>query len=331
MSNLTTKFLNKESLPLVIEPSHKNFKLPELWEILKKDNKFFKESLLKYGGLLFRNFPLSTAADFEEAMNHLDTGRAIEYIGGDSPRTKVRGNIYTSTEAPPSFKIPLHNELSFVNKYPKHIYFFCETPPVAKGETIIADTRKIFDQIDERVKGRFMEKKLKYRSCYFYKSKFMDFLAKGSHKSWIQVFETEDKKEVERKCFENDFGFKWRGDWLEICQTRPPVIMHPETKENIWFNQVQLFDFNPRFLGTSKYLAAKLFYCRKHMRLHEVFFGDGSLIPRSDIYHIMDVLDRNTLAFPWQKGDLLVLDNILSMHGRETFNGKRRILTAMTG
>jgi alpha-ketoglutarate-dependent taurine dioxygenase len=44
----------------------------------------------------------------------------------------------------------------------------------------------------------------------------------------------------------------------------------------------------------------------------------------------MDVLDRNTVSFPWERGDFLVLDNVLSMHGRATFDGPRRILAAMT-
>ncbi len=44
----------------------------------------------------------------------------------------------------------------------------------------------------------------------------------------------------------------------------------------------------------------------------------------------MDTLDRNTVAFPWQRGDMLMLDNVLAMHGRATFAGRRRILAAMT-
>ncbi|MDR3623967.1 MAG: TauD/TfdA family dioxygenase [Chlamydiales bacterium] len=332
MSDFTAKFINQEELPLVIEPKDKNIQLQEFLDLLKQENSYFKQQLLKHGGILFRNFPLSNAADFEKFINQLNTGHSIDYVGGDSPRTKVHGNIYTSTEAPPSFKIPLHNELSFVNKYPRHIYFFCETPPIDKGETIIADSRRVYRDVCDDVKARFIEKQLKYVSCYFYKSKMMNFIAKGSHKSWIQVFETEDKAEVERKCRENDFGFKWnRKDWLEVSQIRPAVINHPVTNEEVWFNQVQLFDFNPRFLGMGKYLGAKLFYCQKHMKLHEVFFADGSRIPRKDIYHVLDVLDKNTLAFPWQKGDVIVLDNVLAMHGRAVFSGKRRILTAMTG
>lgn len=327
----TTKTFGKNSLPLVIE-SQKNMSLPKFLDLIKHNQDLFKSNLLQHGGLLFRNFPVTNADDFAAVIESLNVGKFINYIGGDSPRNKIREGVYTSTEAPPSVKIPLHNELSFVNKYPKHIFFYCHLAPQEKGETIIGDARKIFKDVDPAVKERFTQKGLKYVSRYFYKNNFMKFIAQNAHKSWIDVFETHDKKEVERLCKENDFDLKWtKDDWLQISQTRPATIRHPETHENIWFNQVHLYDLNPKFLGWWRYFGVKLFYCRKHTKLHDVYFGDGSSIPRQDLYHILDVLDANTIAFPWQKGDVLVLDNILSMHGRATFTGKRKILTAMTG
>lgn len=329
--DFTTKFITKEELPLVIEPK-KNIAFKEFLSLVKHNNNFFKDSLLKYGGLLFRNFPITNENDFAALIEELNIGKFINYIGGDSPRNKIREGVYTSTEAPPSVKIPLHNELSFVNKYPKHIFFYCHIAPQEKGETIIGDARKIYQDMDPSVKDRFIQKGLKYVSRYFYKSDFMRIIAQNAHKSWIDVFETHDKQEVERLCRENDFQLEWtKNDWLQISQVRPASIKHPITQENIWFNQAHLYDLNPKFLGWLKYLGVKLVYSRKHTKLHDVFFADGSPIPREDLYHVMDVLDANTIAFPWQKGDVMVLDNILAMHGRATFTGKRKILTAMTG
>jgi hypothetical protein len=146
------------------------------------------------------------------------------------------------------------------------------------------------------------------------------------------VFETEDKREVEQKCDENDITFQWNpDDWIELNQTRPAVIDHPLTQETVWFNQAHHFDLNPKLLGWWRYLGSKVLYYKKYRKLHEIFFGNGKPIPREYLYHILDTLDANTISFPWQKGDLLVLDNILAMHGRAPFSGKRRILTAMTG
>lgn len=333
MSEFTTKFITREDLPLVIEPKKKGISRPEFFDLLRENQEFIKKNLLQYGGLLFRNFPIHNADDFSQTIEVLGVGKFVDYIGGDSPRNKVKGSVYTSTEAPPSLKIPLHNELSFVKRYPKHIFFYCDIAPQQNGETIIADARKVYKSIDPSVKKRFMDKGLKYVSSYYHKSKIMEWMNKlqRSHKSWTEVFETQDKREVEEKCNNYEFAFEWnKNDWLQISQTRPAAISHPLTQEEVWFNQVHLYDFNPKLLGLWRYVGAKIFYFQKHTRLHEIFFADDSRIPREDIYHVMEELDNNTVYFPWQKGDLLMLDNVLAMHGRAPFKGKRRILTALT-
>lgn len=325
-------FITKEQFPLVFESQDKNLSFDAFLELLKEESGEIRKHLLKHGGILFRNFPVQNEADFEMVIQTLNFGKFIDYIGGDSPRKKIRGGVYTSTEAPPQVKILLHNEFSFVKNFPKHIYFYCQTPPQAGGETIVGDARKVYQHMDEGVKKRFIERGLKYVSCYYYKSKIMDFVVQRAHKTWLDVFETEDKQEVEQKCRENEFEFQWnQNDWIRISQTRPAIHTHPETGETVWFNQAHLYDFNPKFLGWWRYLATKAFYCRSHTKLHEVFHADGGRIAREDLYHIIDVLDANTVYFPWQKGDVLVLDNVLAMHGRATFTGKRRILAAMTG
>lgn len=333
MEDVKIDFMNQDHLPLLIQPTKSSLSKEDFFHLLTSQKAGFKQKLLQYGGLLFRGFPLQNADDFAEGIRRLGLGHFVDYIGGDSPRNKINDGVYTSTEAPPSIKIPLHNELSFVKYFPKNIYFFCQIPPQEKGETIIADARKVFEAVDPAVKQRFINKGLRYVSCYFYKNKMMDILNRlqPSHKSWIQVFETDSKKEVEKKCREHEFEYKWgKDDWLQISQVRPAIMEHPETKEKIWFNQAHLYDFSPKLLGLWRYIGAKMFYFRNHTKLHQIFYGDNTPIPRTDLYHVMDVLDAQTIAFPWQQGDFLVLDNVLAMHGRATFKGKRRILAAMT-
>ena len=39
--------------------------------------------------------------------------------------------------------------------------------------------------------------------------------------------------------------------------------------------------------------------------------------------------DAETVSFPWQKEDLLLVDNMLVAHGREPFEGPRKIAVSM--
>lgn len=329
-TDFVTSLFPAKPLPLVLEPKKKPDSLSDLYNLIDSHEGFLKENLLKYGGLLLRGFPVQDERDFAGVIKKLNYGNFVDYIGGDSPRIKIYEGVYTSIEAPPNFKIPLHNELSYVKKYPKHIYFYCMSEPEEGGETIVCDARQVYQDIDPDVRARF-EKGLHYISCYPYKSKLLNFVNK-SHKSWVNVFETEQKSEVYQKCRDNDFTLKWLADdWMKLGQSGPASIPHPETKENVWFNQAHIFDFNPKMLGFWNYVGVKLLYCRKNTLLHAVEFADGTKISRADLYHILDVLDANTVAFRWRRGDVMVLDNVLAMHGRNAFTGKRRILTAMTG
>ncbi len=332
MEPFQAKFINEQKLPLLIEPTQE-LTFEKFLNLLKEKKHFFESKMLNFGGLLFRGFPVSGAEAFNQVVEALDLGKPVNYVGGDTPRDKVRNQVYTSTEAPPNFMIPLHNEMSFINNYPKHIYFYCDHPPAKGGETTIADARRIYERIGVDVKERFVKRELKYVSNFYGRSWLLNLINKyqRAHKTWMDAFETDDREEVSKRCESNEFGYKWnKGDWLQVIYNRPSVIAHPKTGERVWFNQAHLYDYNPRLLGKFNWLGTKLLYMKKDTILHEIYHKDDKKVARNDIYHVMDVLEDETIKFPWQKGDVLVLDNVLAMHGRAPFSGKRRILASLT-
>ena len=96
----------------------------------------------------------------------LRQGGAIEYHYRAGPRTRVQGNIYTSTDYPPDQSIFPHNEGAFQPVLPTRIFFYCVTPPQQGGQTPLGDNRKLTARIPAVIKQRFLEKGVMYRRNY---------------------------------------------------------------------------------------------------------------------------------------------------------------------
>ena len=60
-----------------------------------------------------------------------------------------------------------------------------------------------------------------------------------------------------------------------------------------------------------------------------VRLADGSFINPAFMEHAVRLMDEICVAFKWQKGDVLLIDNRGAMHSRRPFEGQRRILAGL--
>lgn len=274
------------------------------------------EYLSIHGGVLFRGLPVASPSDFEAFVKAF-TPSMISYEFGSTPRSQVHHQVYTSTEYPPHQHIPLHNEQAYTTEWPMKIWFYCGQPSEEGGYTPIADSREVFARIPARIRERFIRKQVMYVRNY----------GNGLDVPWQKVFNTADRATVEQFCRKNGILFEWKPDGeLRTRQIAQAVATHPRTQEQVWFNQAHLFHVSNLEPAVREALLCAV--SEDDLPRH-AYYGDGTSIEADVLEEIRDVYRCLAVRFSWQKGDVLMLDNMLAAHGRTPFKGRRQILVAM--
>jgi alpha-ketoglutarate-dependent taurine dioxygenase len=282
----------------------------------ERNREALRSRLVENGAILFRGFEIGGPERFEQLIAAV-SGQLLEYKYGSTPRTRVGGNIYTSTEYPAHQEIPLHNEMSYSRDWPLKIWFFCVTPSPQGGETPIADSRRVFARIDPVLRDRMIGKGVLYVRNY----------GKGLDLPWQEVFQTEERAKVEEFCRAAGIDFEWgEGDRLrtrEVCQA---AEKHPVTHEAVWFNQAHLFHVSNVSAEARDQLLAS--YAEEDLPRNS-YYGDGSPFDDADLERIRQAYRAEAVAFPWQAGDILMVDNMLTAHSRKPYSGPRRVVVGM--
>lgn len=305
--------LSQGELPRILTAPHAGAGLLDALPGMQAD---VEAALLTVGGVLFRNFDVGGAEGFRAfaaGFGH----PLLTYEFGSTPRSKVTGGVYTSTEYPAHQSIPLHNEQAYTRDWPMRIWFYCETAAPVGGETPIADSRAIYRAVDEGTRERFTNKGLMYVRNY----------GNGLDVPWQQVFNTEQRAEVEAYCDSHDIAFEWKDDGeLRTRQRVQGTATHPVTGDAVWFNQAHLFHASALSEDMREVLVDAV---GEDNLPRNVFYGDGTPIPDSELDAVRGVLDAHKIVFPWQQGDVVMLDNMLTAHAREPFSGPRKVIVAM--
>lgn len=274
------------------------------------------EALRTHGVVFLRGLPMTGVEDFAQVRDVL-LPIPTPYREKATPRSKLGRDVFSSTDLPPTQAIQLHNENSYTLTFPGVLIFGCLMAPSEGGSTPVADCRKVLSSLPEYLVSEM-------RSVgWLLNRSYSEFLST----TWQAAFSTEEKTEAERYCEENLIGYQWQADGnLTTRQVRPGIITHPRSGDEVWFNHLAFWNE----WALDEELREILISECGHDRLpFNTAMGSGRPLTRDEVRVLQDAYAGATVRETWRKGDLLMVDNILTAHGRDPFNGNRKIVVAM--
>ncbi len=308
-----------DTFPLVLRPKSGTAQAHIPLETWAADVTFWMETVLhKVGALLVRGLPLATAEDlacFVTALGYDTMG----YEHGTGIRHTVTTHVMTASDEPANYTIEPHQEMAFASAYPSKLLFFCAMAPSSGGETPIVDVRHYTQQIDPDVRETVNRTGIQYM-------RYLPSRSRMTYRSWQDSFGAEDPQVVERFCRLNQYDYDWDIDGnLSYRYGLPATVPHPQTGEELWFNQIpahhaSYFKAHPSFVDVDVADHHYPFHCR---------YGDGTEFSDEVVADLRQAAWRSAVAVTWEQGDLLILDNLLAQHGRMSFVGARKILVTL--
>ncbi len=255
------------------------------------------EDFKRAGVLLFRGFGFDkdTFVTFSRGI----TPGFINYAGGAYPRDPIDGDdtVLSVTGNRQAFAVPFHGEMFYTKYRPTVLWFFCNTPPAAGGETTVCDGIQFYERLSPATKALFAKKQLKYVRHY-------------KHGDWQKIYQSEDPADVERLCQERDTGFRFDPSDESVSTT----YVTPAYNKDIYTGRTA-------FINNILPVIVQQSSGQEHSK---VILEDDTPIPADVLTEIQEVAEELTIPLAWQTGDIAMINNTRCMHGRKAFEDMNR-------
>ncbi|KAL7260590.1 hypothetical protein ACSBR1_006284 [Camellia fascicularis] len=302
------KLVDGETMPLVLLPPQPNKSgLESLVSAVKNNKEWFEEMIVKNSAVLLRGFDVEKAEDFNDIVETFGWDD-IRYVG-PAPRTHIYKRVWTANEGPLSEFIYYHHEMVLIKEFPKKVILFCEIPPPEGGETPFVPSFRVTERMVEEfpeVVEELEKKGLKYTFTALSNDDTSSMRGRG----WEVAFGTSDRAEAERRAKALGMDMEWlpNGGVKTILVPRNLTRVFEGRKgRKMWFNTI---------VG----MHGK--------EISSATMADGTEIPEKVVKRCEEIIEEESIQFKWEKGDVLFLDNLATLHGRRPSLPPRKVLVA---
>ncbi len=304
--------MNRGDLVSVIEPILGSGQPLEPWLHAHLDAA--KARLAAEGALILRGFSAEADETAENVLAALD-GELLDDAFWSTPRKGVSRKTFTATEMASDRAIALHSEMSYMSAWPRLLAFHALEVAEDGGATTVCNLDEASVALGDLLTP-FSEKGVLYRRCYH----------NGIDVPWKTAFRTEDRDEVADIAAKAGMEIEWLPGNVLLTEHRAQGCVEAENGAILWFNQSHVF--HPA--NQAPAAQAQLVQLLGADRLpRQSYYGDRSVILPEIVARVTDVFNSLTHEMRWQRGDVIILDNLRFAHGRMPFKGTRRLHVAM--
>lgn len=269
----------------------------------------------RHGAVLFRGLPLRGAEDFDAFVRGFDYPNfPYDQSLSNAVRVNLTPRVFTANEAPPSATIELHHEMAQTPRYPHKLFFFCETPAERGGATSLCRSDWLLERLREETPDFVRDCEAKGLR-YTHVLPPDDDPASGLGRSWRSTFRAAGREEAEARMRRLGYAWEWLPDGcLRATTPALPAVREIAPGRRSFFNQL---------------IAAFAWRDERNDPARTLTHGDGSPVDAEAAAHAARRADELSVDVAWRPGDVVLVDNLVVMHGRRSFEGRRRVLASL--
>ena len=305
-----------KSFPVVMKYCDGNASLPNVLSWVHEQRDTWDRLAALHGAILFRSFPLQTAQDFDAFVTAFELPNfAYDQSLSNAVRVNRTERVFTANEAPPEVTIYLHHEMAQTPVYPSKLFFFCEQAAETGGATPLCRSDVLWKTLLEKTPlfAHDCETKgLKYTNTMPAEAD----LASGMGRSWQSTLNAASRREAEQRLGKLGYTWQWLGDG-SLRATTPvlPAVRELSDGRKTFFNQL--------------IAASQGWKDSRNDPSKAITYGDGTPLDHAGVMQAVRLAEEITFDLPWQTGDVALVDNFVTMHGRRSFSGMRKVLASL--
>lgn len=266
--------------------------LPTLASAVDRTNVI--RACLLSGAILFRGFP---DAHDPACLQTILSDHGVAYVGG------------AASDAPRDASVPFHHELAHAPNRPTHLLFHAVRPSATGGETMLTDSRRLAQYVTQhwpRV-ACDLDDGVVYRRTI---PDVTDPTSPPIARSWRDVLGVTTRVDAERVMAMNRMSWRWSkaGLWTQ-SPPLPAFRHHPRSGECAFYNSL---------IAACDTRSASILFAKNERP-----------VPVEFVEAVRRVAWEERYECSWEQGDVLVVDNAITMHARNPFTGNRTIHVRM--